>query len=303
MAGTFPEWLNVNAGRAFPLAENSSRLDKTGAVRLPDSLLVAAQINMTPDYRDGTFFIGEVTVTADIINLTVSFVTAVGEARNIAVIGVSVSAHRENRSYAFVGEGEDSSILGTLTIGNLVDTIREVPGRIEFSSSSTQFEVSALFVSVQALEAVELYNGDQLVKRFHKVLRLRAGENIRLSYVDNDPDVIRIDAISGENLVTPEDCGNAIPIPPCIRTINGVSADESGNFTLDGGDCIDVQVSTGIIELQDLCARSCCGCTELQSLVDGLLSVEQQIAQYRQQFNSVVTQQTQMIATLAANVK
>lgn len=301
--GIFPEWLNVNAGRAFPLAENSRRTDLTGTVRLPDSLIVAAQINQTASYSAGTFFVSEVISTADVVTIVISFLELDGTTRTIATIGVVVAAHVENKSYAFVGEGPDSAILGSLTIGDLTETLRSVPGRITFAPSATPFEVSALFVSTPALEAIEIYNGPTLVARFNKILKLQAGENVRLSYVDDNPDVIRIDGISGLNLQTPADCEHAIPVPPCIRTINGVPADENGNFNLDGGTCLDVEATTGNIRLTDLCAQSCCGCAELETLLAGLKSVEQQLTQLRGQFTDTVSQQTAMLSNLAANIR
>ena len=301
--GIFPEWLNVNAGRAFPLAENSSRRDLTGTVRLPDSLIVAAQINMTASYAPGTFFISDLISTADVVTLIVSFLDVSGVARSIATVGMVVSAHTENDSYAFVGSGADASILGSLTIGDLTETLRTVPGKISFPPSATPFEVSALFVSAPALEAIEVYSGTTPVGRFGKILKLQAGENVRLSYVDGNPDVIRIDAISGANLTAPANCANAIPVPPCIRTINGVPADGNGNFNLDGGSCLDVTTSAGSITLTDLCSQSCCGCTELETLLAGLQSIETQITQLRSQFNDTVAQQTTMLANLASNIR
>lgn len=304
MNGIFPEWLNANSGRAFPLAENSSRLDITGSVKLPDSLIVAAQINQTPRYATGTFYISELVASPDLVSITISFWTDSATAvRRIATIGVPVALHIEGKSYAFIGEGSDGSILGSLTIGSLIDTLRGVPGELSFEVGSTPFEVSALFISTPALEAIEVYNGTTLLGRFSTILKLRAGENIRLSYVDDDPDVIRIDAIDGLNLTNPGDCANAIAIPPCIRTINDIPPDDNGNFNLDGGQCINVDVEVGTISLVDLCSQSCCGCTELETLLTGLQGVEQQVTAFRTQMTDVVGQQTTMIANLAANIR
>lgn len=303
MNGVFPDWLNANSGRAYPLAENASRMSTSGGVVIPDSLIVAAQINMLPAYATGTFFIKEVSVSAAVISVVVGFKPETGDARQVGRIVIPVSSHSLNTSYAFVGQGEDSSVIGSLTIGSLTDTLNEVPGVVGFDPIATPFEVSALFISSPALEAVEIYNGGSLLDRFSRVLKLRAGENIRLSLVDDDPNVIRIDAIPGENLIEPDQCENAVPLPPCIRTINGQPPDENGNFTIDGGKCIDVQATPGLIVLKDLCSQSCCGCSELEALVAGLSSLETQIASLRTQISSVVGQQTQMLSNLVSNLQ
>lgn len=301
--GIFPEWLNVNSGRAFPLAENASRMDSTGSVRLPDSLIVAAQINQTASYAAGTFFVSRLIAVPDLVSVTISFFDGEEAPRAIATISVPVELHRTNKTYAFVGEGVDEVILGSLTIGALDETLRTVPGQLSFDVSATPFEVSALFVSTPSLEAVEIYNGTTLLRRHTRVLKLRAGENIRLSYVDGDPDVIRIDAISGENLINPDTCENAVPVPAPIRTINGVPGDSNNNFNLDGSNCLNVDVAPGVITVTDLCSKSCCGCEELEELVAGLQQVEQQLLGLRQQITDTVGLQATMVATLASNIR
>ena len=301
MNSVFPEWLNANAGRAYPISEAGSRLSSLGSIELPNSLIVSAQINMLPAYATGTFFIGSVIATPTKVIISISYASG-GEQRVVASIQVPTQEHKENTTYPFVGGGQDSSILGSLTIGNLADTLNNVPGEVLFDEKATPFEVSALFISSPAVEAVEIYSGSTLVKRFDRIVKLRAGENIRISLVDDDPDTIRIDAISGENLIKPEDCENAPPIPSCIRTINNQPPDENGNFNIDGGKCIDAETTPGLIVLRDLCSQSCCGCSELAELVAGLQSVEGQITQLESQMRSSVVQQTVMIANLVASI-
>jgi hypothetical protein len=302
MNSVFPDWLNANSGRAYPLSESGSLTDTTGGIKIPNSLIVAAQINMLPSYAEGTFFIRSIEASLTLVGITVGYVTGATE-RNVATVSVPVSTHSENTTYPFVGAGDDSTVLGSITIGRLEDTIASVPGAIFFSPLATSFEVSALFVSSPALEAVEIYNGSSLFKRFESILKLRAGENLRISYVDGDVNTIRIDAISGENLVKPSDCENATPLPECIRTINGQSADEDGNFEIDGGKCIELKTEPGLITLKDMCSQSCCGCTELEALLSSLSQVESQILQLRSQISTTVTQQNLMITNLVSNLQ
>lgn len=122
---------------------------------------------------------------------------------------------------------------------------------------------------------------------------------MRFSRVDGDANTIRIDASPGANLTDPGDCENAIPLPPPIRTINNVPPVE-GNFNIDGGKCISCDASPGLLEIKDLCAQSCCGCSELSVLMAGLKMVDAQRDQLQNQINTVVVQQTAMLANLAA---
>jgi hypothetical protein len=302
MNPVFPEWLNANSVRSFPLSENGSRRSLPGGVVLPNSLIVAAQINMLPAYAVGVFFVRSVVATPSRVVISIGYSEGV-EQRSVASIHIPVSSHKENTTYPFVGTGQDSSILGSLTIGDITETLASVPGEIFFEKEATAFEVSALFVSSPALEAIEVYSGSVLVKRFDRVLKLRAGENIRITLVDDDPDTIRLDAIQGENLVSPDDCENAPPIPPCIRTINNQPPDENGNFDIDGSKCIDAVTSPGLIVLKDLCSQSCCGCNELSELVAGLQGVEAQIAQLNNQMNVSVVQQSLMLSNIVSNLQ
>lgn len=299
MNAVFPEWLNANSGRAYPLTENSSRTDVSGNIKIPNSLIVAAQINMLPSYATGAFFIQQVSVSPSVVAISVGFHPASGPDRLIATVSVPAATHKENATYPFVGSGQDTSVLGSLTIGSLSDALETVPGVQLFTPDTTPFEVSALMVSSPALEAVEIYEGGNLLGRFSSVLKLRAGENVVLSYVDGDPNTIRIDASPGANLTDPSACSNAVPLPPPIRTINGVPSVE-GNFNLDGGKCISCDAIAGLIQLKDLCSQSCCGCSELQVLMTALKMVEAQAAQLQNQISTVVAQQSAMLTNLAA---
>ena len=145
--GIFPEWLNANAGRAFPLSENASRLDVTGHVKLPDTLIVAAQISMVADYASGIFYVSKVGGFPDRVLLTVAFLDAAGASRDIATLTVFAAEHTANDTYAFTGAGSDSTLLGSLTIGDLSETQHTVAGLADFDAGSTPFEVSALFIS------------------------------------------------------------------------------------------------------------------------------------------------------------
>ncbi len=301
MPSVFPEWLNANSGRSYPLMESATKLDVSGNIGLPNSLIVDARINLAASHLGGTFFVSSVHASPSVIKIGLSFELS-GNSRLVSAIEVPVSTHVENSTYLFAGAGDDSAVIGSLTIGNLFETLNWLPGLLDFDSSSTPFETSCLFFSSPAIEAVEVYSGSSLIGRFETVLKLRAGENIRLSLVDDDPNTIRIDAIAGENLRSPDECENATPLPACIRTINGVPGDENGNFAIDGGKCISAEVSAGLIRLRDLCSSSCCGCNEMEQLMASLKLVEAQLEQVRLALNTTTTQQTLMISNLVSNI-
>lgn len=304
MAGNliFPEWLNSNSVRAYPIAETASRNDITGSFRLPNSLLVAAAINVTPDYKEGVFFVSKVGIFPEKVSVEISYLDAVSETQVIAVVTVDVASHTAYAHYAFVGQSPHTYVVGSLAFGDLAESIASAVGYYEFNPADTPFEVNTVFISTPALKYVEVYNGTSLLASFSKILKLRAGTNIRLSYEGDGTDTIRIDAIAGENLVDPKTCEQALPVPPCIRTINGVAADENGNFTFEPSTCLDIQPGVHRLIFADTCSQSCCGCDELAELVDGLKSTESQINQFKVQLNALQSQTTQLIANILSQI-
>jgi len=297
--GIFPEWLNCNAGRAYPLIEDCSRLDSSRLIRLPDSLVVDAQICGTLEYSQGVFFISGLKISPSSMALEISYADTTGP-RLIALLSLDPHAHFDNSTYPFVGNGLDACVIGSLTIGALEETLAQVPGTANFDAAATPFESAVLFVMTPAVKSVALYNGDTLIQSFSSILKLRPGENIRMTVMD--PQTLRIDAILKENVQQASACANALPVLPCIKTINGVGPDESGNFNLEEGTCITVDAVTGKITLADKCSQSCCSCTELASLVEGLKAADTQVQAAQLQINSVINQQATLISGLVANI-
>jgi hypothetical protein len=294
---TFPEWLNSNSVRAYPLAENGSRLDITGTFKIPDSLIVAATINAQPEYS-GKFFVSEVISLPDRISIGISYNDGV-DSTIVANVVILAASHTEYKNYPFVGIDQHSSVIGSLSIGSLSDTINLATGAFSFTNDATSFEVNAIFFAVPAIKYIEVECAGT-VTRFNKALKLKEGQNIRLTYEGDD--VIRIDAIEGLNLTDPAQCTDALPVPGPIRTINGIAPDSNGNFILDPSDCLTIEAGTSKLILKDTCSKSCCGCNELEQLVTGLSSVESQLASLKTQIQSVESQQSQLIANLVASI-
>ena len=301
MAGNFqfPEFLVANSVRAFPLSQAGTRLDTTGAINLPDSLLVSAAINATPDYVTGTFYISKVISLPDLVSIDLSFAPLSGVVRTICRI-TAPSTHVENTSYSITASGEDEAVTGSITIGSIVNTQQDLGGVFNFSPTSTAFEADCLFISVAQVKYLEMFNGAVSLGQFTDVIKLRAGRNIRLRYVGLD--TIAIDAIDGLNLLAPDGCEQLPAAGDPILTINGIPPDVSGNFKIEGSDCIDIVEVTNGISIKDTCASSCCSCTELEELMVAQREVEAQLQIIRGQISLVQSNQTAMIVNLIGNL-
>ena len=307
----FPEWLNSNALRNYPIQENASRTDISGTFTIPNSLIVSAQINYGRVFIGGTFYISGLIVSESFVTIFISYQdsnTAVSPVQ-ISSVQIDASTFSQYTYYPFVGQGVNASVIGSLAIGQLDDTVTEGVGQFTFLPAATALEVNTQFVSVPALESVEVYNpSNSLIYTATDILRLKAGKNVRLTYEQLDGDnfgVIRIDAINGENLTQVSDCKNQQElISGPIRQINGVGPDSSGNFYIEGSECIQIVAdpATNSIKVVDLCSQSCCGCTELEILTTALEQLRTQEETLKNLISSTQGQQSELLAQLIANL-
>jgi hypothetical protein len=86
-----------------------------------------------------------------------------------------------------------------------------------------------------------------------------------------------------------------------VLTINGAPPDENGNVELVGSKCIEV-ASSGLhtIQFRDLCSSSCCGCTELNTLINSLNSLQTQEYQLREMVYRAYNELQTMITNLTS---
>lgn len=307
----FPEWLNSNSVRSYPISENCSRTDINGIFTIPNNLIVAAQISHSSFYRNGIFYISKLSVSLTNITIFISFSPEDGSnPYDISSINITISGFKQYSNYVFSGSGLHNSIIGSLTIGGCRETINSGVGIFTFDKSSTNFEVNTTFISIPALQYVEVYDSDQnLIHVSSDILKLKAGENIRLTYEKLNSDEygsIRIDAIADENIINePDACENAADFySPCIKTINGVGPDSSGRFWMDESDCIEIDenLDEHSILIKDTCAKSCCGCADLSALTAALEALKTQEDQIRQLVVSTQGQQSEMLANIISNL-
>jgi hypothetical protein len=307
LGAVFVEWLNANASRNYPIIEGLSRKDVSGNFTLPNDLIVSAQLNFSREEVVGGFFVSEVGSFNNSCYISIGYEDEIGNVHEVSKIDVDYSSHTPNQYYSFVGQGAFSHVVGYLCINNTESLGREGFGVFNFSKDSTSFEPNCLFVSIPALKSVELYSGGSLLHIANDVLRLKAGKNIRLSYVDGeDPNnkAIKIDAIAGLNLDADEDScsnNNFITKTP-IKTINGIPPDEFGNFNIIGSDCIDIKEEPNGVSIHDMCSESCCGCDELDTLVSALEQLRAQEESIRTIINSIEAQQSALISKLTSGI-
>lgn len=300
----FPEWLNSNSVRGYPLSENGTRLDLSGDVKLPDALIVDASLSVHPEMANQVFFVSEVRLSPEQAIIQISRSVKVGGVTTDYVVGLvtALTSNGLNKPYSLTGTGDGYDISGTIVVGDIARAAYDALGVLKFSSASTPFEPATLNISLPMVRAIEIYDGESKVNTFTGVLRLKAGRNIRLSYEEDEQEGgrIRIDAIDGLNTIDPNTCSPTTGLGPPIRTINGQGPDENGNFTINSGECIEIGELTNGISISDTCSKTCCGCDNLAKLVAGLQALEQQCQTLKNNIYEVQANTSRMMAYITA---
>jgi hypothetical protein len=103
---SFPEWLNANSLRAYPVMESASRESVGGEAVLPNSLIVDARVNSPHSYAAGTFYISFVEILPDRVAVDLSYHNG-QTSSDVATITAKVGEHTRNQGYPFVGAGDN----------------------------------------------------------------------------------------------------------------------------------------------------------------------------------------------------
>lgn len=278
------QFLNHNSQRSYPLTERATKTDIRGAVRLPDSFIVAlylplhAGLNISPD----KFYIKSVLLSPTGYNITIGYddgtvnfaalasadekIAATKAKQDVAAVNIARSTYTPNRTYALAGIDQFSDTVGQVVIGRLDEVDTLPPGLYYFEPAAGALETDAIRPMIRGIPRLRVSSAGDMSDYIYGDVTLIAGNNMRIAVQnsgDADP-VITFNAISGLNLNT--DCVCEVSTSgECIRCINGVCSDD-GNFTLNQGECVEIGAVSGGLKFTDICASPCCGCAELDAL-------------------------------------
>ncbi len=267
------EWLNHNASRAYPLAEDATATSIDEGFVLPKSFIVGLRLNVPALQNVGPagFFIRYIGSYATGFSVTIAYQPDDdSDPINVASAQISRAAHVRNQTYSLTGIGDFENSRGRIVIGALDDIDDQPAGQFEFDLEGGRLETEAVLPQIRGVDSVVFVNGTDESDPIYSRLRLRAGPNIQFRLVEQDDEqtVVEVSAISGINLN--EDCvctdDNATP----VKSINGVFADSSGNINLLGSQCLTVSSITNGLRLTDTCSNPCCDCTDLAKLTSSL---------------------------------
>jgi hypothetical protein len=266
------QWLNHNSQRSYPLTERATKksTEATGAIRLPDSFIVALYlpIHSGLSFAPSNFFISSVLIAPTGFNITVGYYNGTSSV-DVAAANIVRSNYQANRSYALGGIGDFDDCVGHIALGNLDEIDQIAPGLYTFDYAGTALEPDAIRPMIRGVSRLRIFNNTEYSDAIYGDVTLVAGNNIRITAATVAGEThIRFDAISGLNLN--EDCYCDVPdTGECIRCINGVCTSD-GNFVLSQDDCVTITPIPNGLKIADTCAQPCCGCTELDAIIDQL---------------------------------
>jgi hypothetical protein len=261
------EWLDSNAQRAYPLSEDATRTDVTGAFQLPDDFLVSLYLSVGSALEvDPTkFYLQSISAFATGYNIGIGYDDGTAAPPVVATAVIPSATHAEDDSYVLAGTGDFVDAIGRVTIGLLTSVGIQPAGRYLFDLAGGRLEPECIRPMIRDVTSITVVNGTERSPRLYGDIELVSGDNMQISVVAiGAVNQVRFDAISGAGLI--ENCACEADVGPPIRTINHVPPGPDGNFTLLGNACLELGPIANGLKLSDVCADPCCGCPELERL-------------------------------------
>ena len=266
------QWLNHNAQRAYPLVDWGSKQDQTGSITIPNSFMVALYFPLHAGHNVEAhkFFIKMLGIYPTGYNIGIGYDDGSANPPVVGTVNIAKSTHTENRSYAVAGVDDFDDSVGKVAIGVLAEIDQLPPGQYIFDYEEAGLETDCIRPQIRGITSLAVVTASgEVSDRVYGDIELVAGENmqINLSQVDGLASRIIFNAIEGEGLN--EDCVcEHVTAEQCITSINGIPPLPDGNFRIVGDDCLEVTPISHGIQLVDSCSQPCCGCEELEALID-----------------------------------
>lgn len=290
------DWLNENAYRAFPLADDSSR-------DIPHGLLVDMAMPVPMDLiSPDTVFLRSLVGFGE--GVVLSFASSSAPDQILATATVFNVDHELNKSYVLVGTARIDGAVGRVNIG-LPSALQEASGlNLDFSSTPELARVvpSAIRPAIRGLTSLSVFDADGgSAGALTGSINLRAGLNMSLSVVGNT--VVLSSGLLDSGIDQDSDCGCGFDEEaprPCIRSINGVLPDSQGNVQISGSDNLDVVVGGGALQIDDSSTTPCCECDQVDVLYQAVQAVESEMSQLQTVNEQIRGRIDNMNAVLAA---
>jgi hypothetical protein len=289
-------WLNSNSLRNYPLSQTATGKSKDQSFQIPDSMLLdmklaipfladsstnVAAINPAKFYISSikvypqgfVFFIGCELNSEIAVSEPIGFSTF-SEFSTIAIRGISKPVTNNGQAFDF------AQVYGFAVLGK-IDFLTTLVGTFEFDLDGTRLESAVISYGPRRISGFKVYSDSSTSSLLSGQITLASGNNHRMTLTGTAESGYRVamNAVRSDDFQDICEC-NDVELGPCVRKINNVTPDSSGNITIVGSDCIAVspESDSSSIQIDDTCAKPCCGCGELEVLVSDVNSLTAQLA-------------------------
>jgi hypothetical protein len=289
------EWLNANSQRKYPLAQDATATDTSGNFVLPNDFLVGLKM-IIPIWADpASFTLHSVKSFATGCLITFGYYDG-SSVVPVAAASIGRNGHTQYKTYLLAGLGDFYDTSGHVTIGKFENLDNQPPGDWQFNLAGGRLEVDAVHPQIKGLSQTFVKNGSDLSAPIIGDIVFEAGENFRITAVTTPGDNPRIifSAIKGDGLNEDCVCEGENAQAPCVRTINRIPPSADGNFTLLGTDCSKINPKENGLEIDDICAKPCCGCEELKPVISAQQMIHEAVATIQSLIVSLEARVSQM---------
>ena len=280
------EWPNVNSSRKYPIAQDAGMLDVSGDFLLPNDLVVdfimPVHSSLDPDIDPTLFHIAQIGVFSAGVVISFGY-----DGEIFATVNVPSSGFTKYSTYVVTGTGMMLDSRGWVTIGDLTDTLASA-GAWSFDVAGGRIHPMCIRPDLRAVTSLVVVDAAGESRPVLGDIAFIAGSNfqMRVEKKDDFPgefpprlrDRIIFDAIDNSDLDDSCECNNIDESAPCVKTINGMSGDESGNIQLmSGSSCLEITNEGTTVTIADKCSEPCCDCRELDVVIAAIETVTSQV--------------------------
>lgn len=267
------DWLNQNSQRNYPLADDATRTDTSNSFTLTSDLLLdfVFPVQNTSAVDPGKFHVHTVQAYAGGVSIAFGYDGEVAASVSIP------RTHEYGQSYYVNGTADFADSTGVVAIGNISEL---AAGRFSFDLAGGAITPASIRPSLRGVSAVRVIQGAEESGLYTGDIELTAGRNVQFFVSETEDGYrLRIDALPDSQLGSGCECSTLAPKGDPIHTINGVLPIANNIDLVAGNDCLEIipHPGRGYIELVNRCAESCCGCDELEVVVNDLRQMTNQI--------------------------
>ena len=285
------DWLNSNSLRNFPIKDDLGRVSVDGLFVIPNSLIVdmalcSSQLGNTPN-----LYISGISCSSTSITVEIS-------ANGVGVFGTfqtSLPLSDYNIDVSLVANDNFPSATGLITFGSSDDLTSLPYGDFQFTIDQTALLMRVYSPNSPGLSWISFSDAKGNSSIFTGYVQIQGNSNIQFR---NESGIIYVDA--GEGLGLNKIC--ATPPQP-ILTINGVSPDSSGNFTLIADTCVSITEAQAGVLISNPCGDPCLGCSAITALTTQVNELESSILDIKNFSNNlqtVITQVTNLLSVTSS---